>query len=190
MRWHHRMICAIWNRRGHSSRSAPTAAAKLGPIRAQHSPERSFSPSVQLKKSLHKSVYFIFEAPQKVLDVRTTRLDRPCRRASSVSASRMSIASRTTCRDDRDTPLRGSAGWRDSRPVICPTTQAKYFCRGGLTQFLKISTSGKSPEKCVPLSGISRFAGARRRLENRSQSRVRWPGAPPVNWIGTCATNG
>ena len=35
-------------------------------------------------------------------------------------------------RDDRDTPLwRG--GIRDSVPVICPTAQAKFFCRAKLT---------------------------------------------------------
>jgi hypothetical protein len=35
-------------------------------------------------------------------------------------------------RDDREAPLLIEAGWRGVLEMICPTAQAKYFCKGGL----------------------------------------------------------
>jgi hypothetical protein len=43
-----------------------------------------------------------------------------------------STASHRAFRDDRDPPL-FRVGWRELVEMICPTTKAEYFLRGGWT---------------------------------------------------------
>jgi hypothetical protein len=50
-------------------------------------------------------------------------------RAQNAAAS---TASAPRVRDDRDTPLCG-VGWRGFVEMICPTGEAKYFCKGDWT---------------------------------------------------------
>jgi hypothetical protein len=58
-------------------------------------------------------------------------------------ACNASIASRATCRDDRDTPSeRRETG--ETIGLICVSVKAKYFTIEVLTQIRKIRTSGKS----------------------------------------------
>src|ERR1700682_4444735 len=52
------------------------------------------------------------------------------RRAQNAAAS---TASHPNVRDDHDTPLFLRTGWREFVEMICPTGEAKYFCKGGWT---------------------------------------------------------
>src|SRR6185437_2286635 len=87
-------------------------------------------------------------------------------------ACNASIASRATCRDDRDTPSeRRETG--ETIGLICVSVKAKYFTIEVLTQIRKIRTSGKSPAARVRQPNAARSGVRGAKHSRRPMLRLR-----------------